>query len=85
MKVKELREKLEDCDPEEEVYVSVDPEGNAFKELYGVDNEFALNTEGRFPDGPWLRESALTEKRKKHGWSEEDVNEDAENVVILWP
>ena len=84
MKVKELIEELPDCDPEEEVYLAADPEGNVFRELYGVDNEYALETGGgQFADGPWLRE--LTERKKELGYSKEDVHEDAESVVILWP
>jgi len=82
MKVQELIDRLEDCDPEEEVYVAADPEGNAFRELYGVDNDFALEIyeDDHIAHGPWLREFD-----GQHGYSEEDVNEDAEDVVILWP
>lgn len=84
MKVKELVDKLQNCNPEEEVYVAADSEGNNFRELYGVDNDFALETgDGYRAHGPWLRE--LDEQRKQHGYTEEDVNEDAEDVVILWP
>lgn len=82
MKVKDLINELEDCNPEEEVYLASDPEGNNFRQLYGVDNEFGLVINERRVDGPWLRE--LTEDKEQY-YSQEDVNENAENVVILWP
>lgn len=51
MKVKELQKLLSECDPESEVILQKDPEGNGYSPLYGVDNEYEIN---KLPILLWL-------------------------------
>ena len=80
MKVKELIEKLEECDPKEEVYLSADPEGNNFRSVYEIDSNSAIDEHGDV----YLRK--LTEELEDLGYSELDVApDDAKNVTVIWP
>ena len=48
MKVKELIEALASCDPEAEVILQKDAEGNGYSPLHAVDHEAVY-----FPDSTW--------------------------------
>ena len=43
MKVYELVEKLNKVDQDLDVYLSIDPEGNGFEEIYSVESEYMEN------------------------------------------
>lgn len=80
MKVEELIEELEKCDPDEEVYLSIDPEGNHFRSVHEVDSNSAMDEHGDI----YLRN--LTDELEELGYSELDVApDDAENVTVIWP
>ena len=84
MKVKELIENLQMCDPEDEVILKKDAEGNGYSPLSSL-------YEGLYvPDSTWsgdvyLRE--LTKQDKKNGFTEEDLYSgyDGQNAIILEP
>lgn len=47
MKVKKLIEALSECDPNSEVILQKDPEGNGYSPLEGADNEAICVEDGR--------------------------------------
>lgn len=75
MKVKELIEKLKQCDPETVVIKSKDAEGNGYEEIDTVDTSCNMVVDGYYIE-VGLRELM-------DGYSEEDLL-DGEPVVILW-
>jgi len=81
MKVKDLIEALEGVDPEREVILARDAEGNGYH--YCVDL-----SEARF-DGEaiGLEPDQLTDDFRHQGYTEEDVMDENEGipVVVLWP
>lgn len=80
MKVSELIKRLQEVDPDNIVVLSRDGEGNGYRRLAGVDTSSRYNPE---EDEVGLRE--LTEADRRSGYSEEDVMEEGEDCVILWP
>jgi len=85
MKVKELVNLLEKCDPEAEVIISRDEEGNGFSPLYEV-----CDNQSYIPDNAYSGEIALrelTDELINAGYSEEDVytGEGSVKAVVLWP
>lgn len=81
MKVKQLLEQLKALDPEQEVLMSIDPEGNGFYKLAEVAQAaFSGEKEYRYDE---VGIPKLTEEAKKLGYSEEDVKPVA--CVCLWP
>lgn len=82
MFVKDLREMLEDCNDEDIVIMSSDPEGNSYSPLDGIYHC------GYVADNTYSGELALielTENDIEQGYTEEDVREDAVPAVILRP
>ena len=77
MKVKELIEILKECDPEDLIVLSKDPEGNGYKEARTYD--MCRFTEGEIG----LRE--LDEEHKELGYEKEDVFDEGEDCIVLWP
>ena len=77
MKVKELTEQLRDMNPETEVLVSSDAEGNRINAVHEADTTWAMKEEyGRMVE--WV------------GVADEDVGteyerEHVQRVVIIWP
>jgi hypothetical protein len=78
MKVKKLIEELQKCDPDALVVLAVDAEGNGYNTL----GELEANC--RYKDGE-VKFDHLTEVLKRAGFCEEDVMEDGELAVLLWP
>lgn len=83
MKVKKLLKLLEKIDPNAEVILSSDSEGNSFSLLAYVSDENA----GYIKEfgGIQLVDRELTEELKEQGMTNEDVNPKAKKCVILWP
>ena len=79
MTVKELKEALENLDDSLPVYMSTDPEGNGFRELYSIESENCGVDAG---DHYYL---CLTPEMEKEGFTEEDVWKDCPLCIILWP
>lgn len=81
MKVKELLEELSKVDPERDVILQKDGEGNGFSPLYGL-------WEGSYlPDSTWSGEvglETLTEEDVQAGFTEDDVV-DGTPVVVFVP
>lgn len=69
MKVFELIEELQKIDPETEVYLQEDPEGNGYAELYCVDSECV-----------WDGEMETMYSLK---WSAEDAGMDEDEWMII--
>lgn len=84
MKVKDLIKELQSCDPEDEVVMSKDSEGNSYSPLSSI-------WEGIYvPDSTWhgdvyMRE--LTEEDKKAGYTNEDLydGDDGVRATVLSP
>lgn len=82
MKVKELIEKLQKCDPESLVVMSEDGEGNGFSPLSDVDDSHNYAADSTWSGEIGLRE--LTPRLEDSGFTEEDLL-DGEKCVVLWP
>ena len=82
MKVRELIEQLQKIDPDREVIMAGDAEGNNYSPLYSL-------WEGAYrADTTWSGEvgfESLTDEDREAGYSEEDVIEDGVPAVILCP
>jgi hypothetical protein len=82
MKVKELKELLNDYNDEDIVILQKDSEGNSYSPL---DDAW----EGKYKaETTWYGEAhirELTPELIKHGYTEEDLCEDGENAIILCP
>jgi len=84
MKVKELIELLGKTNPEREVVISRDSEGNGFSPFSGLSEELYV------PYSTWSGEiyiEELTEEMRKHGYSEEDTygGDDGVKALVFWP
>ena len=81
MKVRELIELLQQVDPERVVVLSRDSEGNGYAVLSAVETMAFL------PDGSYgeVYLEELTPELEAQGYSEEDVREDGEPALVLWP
>jgi hypothetical protein len=83
MKVKDLIEALKSVDPDRDVIMSRDAEGNRFM-------HYADMSEARWEDGSdfvGLEPYQLTDELRSQGYTEEDVmDEDGSfSVLVLWP
>jgi hypothetical protein len=87
MKVKELLEKLQSINPEYEVVLARDEEGNGFSVFSGDIGYHAIVEKGPHIENIYLIE--LTPELEEEGYDEEDVGDldhpDRQNVIILWP
>ena len=81
MKVKELIEILSKCNPDADVVLSRDEEGNGYGSLSDVSLEF--NWDGEYNAEIGLKE--LTPDLIKAGYEEEDTMPDGYDCVVLWP
>jgi hypothetical protein len=81
MKVKELIELLVGINPEMEIVMSADSEGNSYSPLRVVDTD----SNNYDSDEREIGLRSLTPDLEKQGYSEEDVMENGEPVVVLWP
>ena len=74
MKVKDLIKELSKVDPESQVYVSRDLEGNGFSPVYQIDYPASMH------HGELYCDEDLEE------YPEDDpIHEEIEKVVIIWP
>ncbi len=81
MKVKELIEILNECNPESLVVLSRDEEGNGYEEARAVNSD-EYNYD---PEQQEIGLKKLTPELKKLGYSEEDLMEEGVEAVIIWP
>lgn len=84
MTVGELIELLQKEDPEREVIISMDSEGNEFSPLSDYSPELYV------PDSTWSGEiylEELTEEDIENGYTEDDVYDGTDGVkaIVLWP
>ena len=84
MKVKKLIDILNKQNPEDEVILSKDSEGNSFSPLADFSEDLYV------PETKWYGEihiKKLTDKLKEQGFSEEDLygGDDGINCITLWP
>lgn len=77
MKVKELIEKLKEFNEERVVILSSDSEGNSYCKLFEL-------SEGSYLEGEIGLEE-LTDELKEAGYDEDDVFEEGESAIILYP
>lgn len=80
MKIRQLIAELEKLDPELEVIVSTDSEGNGFDEMRVISPGYNYNPQDRE-----IGISELTEEDINSGYTDEDVMEDGVPCVVLWP
>ena len=82
MKVSELIEQLKQVDPDREVVMASDAEGNSHSPLYSL-------WEGRYrAETTWNGEvgmESLTDEDCERGYTDEDVMDDGVPAVILCP
>ncbi len=78
MKAKDLIKILQE-DPEREIVVSSDSEGNSF------DSVSQVSTAKYDPDERSIGLEKLTPALKKQGYSKEDVMEDGVSAFVIWP
>jgi len=78
MKVHELIEQLKKIEPDRDVYLAVDGEGNGFSTLYNI--ECAAMWQGE------CRPEKLTPELEAQGYGEGDVApKGSGKVIVLWP
>ncbi len=83
MTVQQLINLLQQCDPSWAVIASIDPEGNGYGSVDGVDNTGLYD-----PQKKTILIDALTEDLRKVGYTEKDVFNPAKghvHAIILWP
>ncbi len=81
MKVKQLIKLLQKQNPNREVLIATDSEGNSFEIITAIQP-------CAFCDGEYGMETGLeklTPALKKEGYSEEDLLEDGKPALVLWP
>jgi len=81
MKVKELIKLLQTAEPEREVYLSRDSEGNSYQALYGFDTN-AILVDGDIYDDTWTAEEAGFEDEEEWEILKQEKNR---RVLVLWP
>lgn len=82
MKVSELIVHLERLDQNAVIILQKDAEGNGYSPLSGLEDA------GYTAESTWsgvVRPRALTKELEEAGFSEEDIEEDGEPCVVLWP
>ncbi len=79
MKVKELIETLKSLEPNAEVIIQRDAEGNGYMNLYGY-------WTGAYEkdDNQWVGYGELTKELEEQGYTEEDVIPNPIPAVFLW-
>jgi hypothetical protein len=83
MKIKELIKYLQDFnEPERRVILQKDAEGNGYSPLYGCELSGYVE-ENSYSGYTCLEE--LTPEDIAQGYTEEDVEEDCEKVLVLYP
>lgn len=80
MKVKELIEQLKDMDPELDVWLQKDPEGNGYENVYCVTDRFLIDENDDFWYLDW---SASDADMKPQEW--EEFKNSHSKVVMIQP
>lgn len=85
MKVRELIEQLSHADPEADVVLQSDPEGNSFETCEGVDVTKQIYIIDR--TGIDVYRTELTDGMKAAGYEEEDVRDasEGEACIVIYP
>lgn len=85
MKIKKLLEQLSTLDPNLDVLMAADLEGNSFELLRQVDSDNIGYTKSGYEYCICQRE--LTKKDTEAGYTEEDLGVDskAKKCIVLWP
>lgn len=81
MKIKELMEILKDLDPELDIIVSEDPEGNHYQHLHAYCSDMYYTGDYNCEIGY----NKITPELIKQGYGEEDILENGKPCLILWP
>jgi hypothetical protein len=84
MKVKDLISKLQAQDPEREVILSKDGEGNEFSPLCDVSTA-AYSADTTWAGSIGLEPGDLTNRLRDQGYSEDDIAVDGTPALVLWP
>ncbi len=82
MKVKELKQLLENIDDERIIILARDSEGNRFSPLSQIDDESTYLADSTCSGDVGIEQ--LTPELEKKGYSEEDVL-GGEPALVLWP
>ena len=77
MKVSQLMDILENCNPDAEVIMAGDPEGNYYGSVSGVDEDLYFNEEGE------VGFNSITPELRERGFSDEDLIVGKECVVLV--
>jgi len=77
MTAKELREQLANVGDDVIIVLSSDSDGNGFSEVSSCESMVYKDGEIGF--------SELTDDLEEDGYGEEDILEDGEECVVLWP
>lgn len=85
MKVRELLEVLQSVDPEREVILQKDAEGNGYSPLRGADDNAVY-----IADSTWsgeTRRQRLSEDDRRRGFGEDDLDQSGTGVpaLVLYP
>ena len=88
MKVKDLIEQLQNCDPELEVVCQKDAEGNGYSMCVGADGESFYRSDGQAYNLEVRTEECLKEEYedyKDEFESYEDFMKPFKQCVVIWP
>lgn len=78
MKVKDLIAQLSDCDPESDVIMQIDSEGNGYTECCGADKDCVYNHDDVFSLSWSLEESGMSKEKYDEMFTKP-------RVVVLFP
>lgn len=78
MKVKELIVQLSDCDPESEVVLQIDSEGNGYQECCGADKNCVYSHDDVFSLDWSLEESGMSKEEYDRMFTKP-------RIVVLYP
>ena len=67
MTVKELKEELAKFPDDMELYLQIDPEGNGYHSVRGIDPDGILTEDGEIYDASWTADEACLEEEE---WEE---------------
>ncbi len=78
MKVYQLIKELEKMNPQSEVYLLSDPEGNGYWKLSSIDDNYVIE-DGEICDTTWTAEQACQDP------DEWELIKGLPRIVLLWP
>ena len=82
MKVKELKQLLENIDENRLVILQKDAEGNGYSPLRGIDDNCAYDADSTYSGT--VGHQTLSEQDIKRGFTEEDISK-GEPALVLYP